>query len=222
MRDLGHPAFNLHKYRGLYVIGNHSGVCGVYSHMDFDRLRSILAVPFASLFLILLLCTLVVRRPQSVGIAMPLPKVRVNVVSQCYDDRMIVIRIKKDRKIWINETQVSSLELRDLLAKIFEGRGPMSDAYILPDPDLTFGDFVDAYSRVSGSAKDLPIGVVTPKLDYDLQQCSDHLPVLAGDWDHQPVCGLIWPDHRYQRSCLSSPAIPVVKVRPRSPIKPLH
>jgi hypothetical protein len=44
--------------------------------MDLNRLRALIAALLVSLFLILVLCTIGVRRPASVGILVPVTKIR--------------------------------------------------------------------------------------------------------------------------------------------------
>ena len=155
--------------------------------MDLDRLRSLLAVPLACLFLILVLCVFAVQKQPSVGMHLPLPKVRVHPDKDCdfLSDRNIVLQLHKDGSIFINETRVSQEELRSILVEIYETREERV-IYILPDSDISFGEFSDIYDKVASSINGLHIALSTRLLDRELKQCPEG-----------SSCGLDWPDHMY-------------------------
>jgi hypothetical protein len=85
--------------------------------MDLNRLRALLAAPMAALFLILLLSTFAVQRPASVGMYLPLPKVRTVPFKDCdfVSDRSIVAQLHKDGSTWINETRESPEKFGSML-----------------------------------------------------------------------------------------------------------
>lgn len=155
--------------------------------MDLDRLRSLLAVPMASLFLVLVLCVFGVQKPPSVGIHLPLPKVRVHPYKDCdfLSDRSIVLQLHKHGSTFINETRVSHEELRSILVEIYENREERV-IYILPDSDVSFWEFADIYNKVASSINGLHIVLSTKLLDGELHQCPEG-----------SSCGLDWPDHTY-------------------------
>ena len=155
--------------------------------MDLDRLRSLLAAPMAGLFLILALCTFVLLRPASRGIQIPLLKVRAHPYKDCdfLSDRNIVVQLHNDGSTWINETRVSAGELRPRLAEIYENRMEKV-IIILPEPEVSFGDFANMYNKVASSTSDLHIILRTRQLDKELLQCPEG-----------SSCGLEWPDHKY-------------------------
>jgi biopolymer transport protein ExbD len=154
--------------------------------MDLDRLRLLVAAPMAGLFLILSLCAFVMQRPASVGMWVPMLRVREIPDYDCPGvDRTIVVRLLKSGIIKINETDVLANELRARLAEIYENR----QEKILPvysDPEVSFGDFATFYANVVSSTSDLHIILRTRQLDAQLEQCSPY-----------SSCGLDWPDHSY-------------------------
>jgi biopolymer transport protein ExbD len=156
--------------------------------MDPNRFRSLLAVPLASLFLILVLCLFAVQRPPSVGMNLPLPRVRIDPISNCnfLSDRNIVVHLRKDGSIWINETQESPDELGHILTKIYENRDEKV-IYMLSDPDISYGEFANIYNKVASSTNDLYIVLSTRQLNKEFQKCPSGV-----------YCGLDWPDHTYQ------------------------
>ncbi len=156
--------------------------------MDLDRLRSLLAAPMAGLFLILALCTFAVQRPASMGIQIPLLKVRTHPYKDCdfLSDRNIVVQLHNDGSTWINETRVSAGELRPRLAEIYENR-MKKVIFVRPDPEVSFGNFADIYNEVASSTNDLHIILSTRQLDEELHKCPEG-----------SSCGLEWPDRTYE------------------------
>jgi len=165
--------------------------------MNLNSLRVLLAAPFASLFLVLSLCAFVVQRPVSMGVHFPMTRVRAISFNDCYDDRDIVVRIKGDGSTWINETPIRPEMLGPTMKIIMQNRSER-DTYVLTEPDVPYQRFVSAFDEISASASDLHVGVITPGLDRELQQCPPG-----------SVCGLDWPDHGYKHSCLEFPILPV-------------
>ena len=139
----------------------------------------------ASLFLVLSLCAFVVQRPPSVGMHVPLIKVRAVPCKDCdfLSDRSLVVRIHNDGNIWINETQVNYEKLGPLLTKIYENRAEKL-IYIVSDPDVPYGEFANIYSRVVSSDSDLHIVLVTSQIQAQVEQCP-----------FGSCCVLEWPDH---------------------------
>lgn len=154
--------------------------------MDLNRLRSFLAAPLAALFLILVLCVFAVQTPPSVGMHVPLPKVRTVPHNECESaDRWIVVQLHKDGSTWINENQVRADELGSELTEIYENRR-YKFIYMFSDPDVPFGQFANFYNIVLSSTKDLRIGLRTRRLEAQLQDC----PLGSS-------CGLEWSDHAF-------------------------
>jgi len=166
--------------------------------MDPFRLRSLIAPAMASLFLMLSLCAFVVQRPDSVGMHVPITKVRVHSYKDCdfLSDREIVIRLRKDGSTWINETRESPDKLRSVLAEIYDNREEKV-IYMLPDPDVSFQEFADIYNKAASSTSDLHIVLSTHRLDKELDQCPQG-----------SSCGLEWPDNTYE-PCVWSNIRPV-------------
>jgi biopolymer transport protein ExbD len=152
--------------------------------MDLNRLRSLLAVPLASLFLILVLCVFGVQRQPSVGTMVPLEHVRVVPHKGCdfVSDRNIVVQLRKDGSTWINETRLNGDKLRAELAQIFKYR-QQKYVYITSDPDVSFEEFANLYSTVDSSTSNIHVVLLTPKMRALIQQCPP-----GG------VCELIWHD----------------------------
>jgi len=173
--------------------------------MDPFRFRALIAPAMASLFLVLSLCAFVVQRPASVGKHVSLPQVRKFPFTD-YDcpflDRSIYIQLRKDGSYWINVTQVSHENLGHILTEIYENRAEKF-IYMVSDPDVSFGEFANFYSRVASSDSDLHIVLLTRQIQAQAEQCPF--------WT---CCCLEWPDHTKAPSVM----IPI----PPSVSKPLQ
>jgi biopolymer transport protein ExbD len=170
--------------------------------MDLNRLRSLLAAPLASLFLILVLCTFAaVQKPKSVGMYVPLPKVRSVPFNYCdfLSGRSIVVKLHKDGSYWINETRESPEKLGPRLTEIYGNRAERV-VYVLSDPDISFGEFADFYSTIASSTSDLHIVLRTRQFNGDILQCTQG-----------SECGLYWPSHGFSGQCFY-PGIQPVKI----------
>src|ERR1035438_3963718 len=155
--------------------------------MDPFCLRALVAPALASLFLIMSLLELGVLTPASVGLYIPVTTVRTVPFSECdfVSDRSIVVQLRKDGSIWINETPESSEKLGLTLAEIYEYRAEKV-IYMISDPDVPFGEFAKFYNTVNSSTSDLHIVWITRMLDKELRQCP------PGSY-----CELDWHGHTY-------------------------
>ena len=171
--------------------------------MDLNRLRLLVAAPMAGLFLVLSLCALVQQRPASVGIFIPMIRVRTIPDYDCPGvDRWIVVQLHKDGSYWINEEQVPANELRPRLTEIYENR-KYKLIYMFSDPDVSFGEFASFYNTVASSTSDLRIGLRTRQLQEQFEKC----PLESS-------CGLEWPDKTYI-PCVWRPTLPLPEPNPR-------
>jgi len=171
--------------------GNKSGRGGVYLGMTNDSLRSFLAVPLAAVFLILFLPLFVTGKQPSMGLRVPVAHVRTFPFAECNDDRSVWVLLAKNGGIRINETPVSRRELKLRISEIYENREEPNAIFMLVDPEVSYGDFVDVYNEVSSANRSLHVGLVTDGLMALLNACP------TGE-----ACGLDWPDHKYIPWCL--------------------
>ena len=154
--------------------------------MNLDRLGMLLAAPMASLFLVLSLCAFVLQRPVSVGMHVPITRVRISSTDECHGvDRQIVALLHKDGSTWLNEEHMRPDELHSELGDIFKN---LKYKYILmfADSDVSFGQFASFYDLVASSSTGLTVELRTRQLQSQLNEC----PLGSS-------CGLEWPDHTY-------------------------
>jgi biopolymer transport protein ExbD len=164
--------------------------------MDPLRLRVLLAAPLASLFLVLSLCTFVVRSPVAARIMVPLPVTRIVDLNECPDDRDIVVVITPDQ-LRINETPISLEDLRPLLRQIFENRVSVA-AFILVEPGVSFSRFADVYSEMQKSDERLSIGIISRGLEEQAEHAA-----------YGKAVRLVFRDHPEAELCAIAPVQPV-------------
>jgi len=165
--------------------------------MDLSWLRSLLAAPLVCLFMILVVCSLEMSQPHSVGIRVPIvqlpPQPQPEYVC---DGESITVWLAKDGTISINHySQISSRELTAKLAEIFEFRpGPL---YVFADHEAPYGQFADLMSKI------MSVKEIRPKLQIvlvsgQLRDEVEHYPTFVG------FCGLDnWESVRFRDSVLS-------------------
>jgi biopolymer transport protein ExbD len=171
--------------------------------MDPFHLRALIAPAMASLFLMLSLCAFVVQSPESVGMYVPVLRVLAIPGYDCpVLDRSIFVQLRKDGSNWINMTQVPANELRARLTEIYENRAEKF-IYMVSDPDVSYGEFANFYSRVASSDSDLRIVLLTRQIQAQAEQCS-----------FGSCCAIEWPDHDHSNiNNVMIPIPPVIKSR---------
>jgi biopolymer transport protein ExbD len=132
--------------------------------MDLNRLRQLVAAPLASVLMIMVLCTFVVRKPASSGIRIPLVRIHRNLYpGYTCDSRSIYLRYTADRKTWINEDEFPMSQLLPRLAEILENRAERV-AYIVVDSNLSYGQFMEFTDKIKGTVQDLHVIVISGEI----------------------------------------------------------
>jgi biopolymer transport protein ExbD len=117
------------------------------------------AAPTASVLLILA-AVLAVAGNTSMGLP-------VAVVSRsayppgtlCVEQRLIIVRIASDRRLYINSEPITRAELTGRLKQIFSTRAEPI-AFILGAPELNYGEVADVVARVRLAVRS--VGLLTP------------------------------------------------------------
>ncbi len=173
--------------------------------MTLSQIRLLVTPALASLFLILLVCALVVPHPASVGLSLPILRVRPIPIQDCSDaisDRDVVIKIRGDGSTWINETKLSPSVLRKTLTEIYEYR-QYKFVYMIVDPEVPYGAFADIYDKAASSTPGLHIGLLTRQFRNQVEQC----PLGSG-------CTVVWPHEPFNNDCKNAfPLLPVLRGR---------
>jgi biopolymer transport protein ExbD len=142
--------------------------------MDLNRLRTLVAAPVASLFLILLLCVLAVQRPVSAGFRVPMIRLHHDP-NEPYDcgGRAEFLRMTKDGKTWINSTEIPADQVTARVAALMADRAERV-VYVVVDSEVTYGQFAEFVDRISRGTADLHVVRVSGEVrkaferDHDL------------------------------------------------------
>lgn len=152
--------------------------------MNLSSLRTMLAPSLASLFLILCLCSWVLRSYPTAGIPIHLYALHPekNVSGEC-SARATVLWLTRDGRMWINDYEVAPADLTSRLEEILENRS-VRRAYVVADSGLSYGQFADYLNRIAR---------VQPKFDYvllsgDLRREVENGPTFEG------LCDISSPD----------------------------
>jgi biopolymer transport protein ExbD len=148
--------------------------------MNLNSLRVLLAAPFASLFLVLSLCAFVIQPPASTGFRIPMVRLHRNSQEGLVcDGRSEFVRLTKDGKIWINETELPMNQLRPTVTTLMENRAERV-IYVVVDSDVSYGQFADLLDKVEGTTADLHILVISGEnrrtLERGLDPCDYFYP----------------------------------------------
>jgi biopolymer transport protein ExbD len=155
----------------------------------------------AALFLILVLCVFGVQRSPSVGFHVQMPRVQKHANwLECEDDIPIVILLHKDGSIFIRQTEERPDDLAPIIAKIMDYRDSERAVYLMPDPDVSFGDLARIFSKITASTPNLHVFLVTNRVRALLGRNPP---------DGWGICDFEWPENGYKaESWYAAPAAP--------------
>ena len=132
--------------------------------MNLNSLRTMLAAPFASLFLVLTLCSFVVQYPASTGFRIPMIRLHHDPKepTDC-GGRVEFARLTRDGRMWINDDEFSADRLAPAIADLMENRAERV-VYVVADSDLSYGQFTNFMDKVAGSTADLHVVLVSGQI----------------------------------------------------------
>lgn len=121
---------------------------------------------FASLFLVLSPCAILIGTQKSAGMQIPMLRAR-NPQSEkwvdCGETRIIVVTLNSAGELKINQDSIGWNELSSRIGSIMRFRAQHS-IYVLADPEVSYQQFVTLADRIAGSASNIQIGLLTTKL----------------------------------------------------------
>lgn len=155
--------------------------------MDLNRLRSLLAAPMASLFLMLSLCVFVVQRPGSTGTRIPMIRLHHDPLepTDC-GGRTEFVRLTKDGKTWINEAEITPDRLAATVSYLMENRAERV-VYVVVDSDLTYGQFAEFLATVENATTDLRVVVVSGE-------------ILRAFKENHDLCDFVYPANEFSNA----------------------
>jgi biopolymer transport protein ExbD len=163
--------------------------------MVFDRLRTLLAPALASLFLILVLCAIGAHRPASVGFRIPIILIHHHPQepTDC-EGRAVFLRLTKDGRTWINDTELPESQLASEVAEVMENRAERV-VYVVVDSELPYGQFAQFLDKIAGATTDLHLVVVSGEIRRAFEKNHD-------------LCDFVYPGKEFTVNGMrTSPAI---------------
>jgi len=110
------------------------------------------------------LCAVLNLKPISVGMRIPVVRIHrdPNRGFSC-DNRAVFLRLTRDGRTWINETEIPAGQFVPAVAEIMENRAERV-AYIVVDSDLSYGQFAQFADKVAGAAAGLHVVVLSGEI----------------------------------------------------------
>lgn len=164
---------------------NNYRTAGVQINVALERFSTLMVLPLASLFLILLACDLAVQQPASMGIRMPLLRLQQSRQDISCDGRWVFVELLGDGKAMVNSEPRPIENLSAIVGQLMESRAERV-VYLIPSRDITFSRFIGTLNALQKSAPGIHVGVLSGKLrdEYILQRM--YLP-----------CDIVWPANEF-------------------------
>jgi biopolymer transport protein TolR len=124
---------------------------------DNGLMSDINVTPFVDVMLVLLIIFMVTAPMLVQGLDVALPQVTTKALETKEEHLMITVR--KDNLIFINDFEVSLDTLQDKLAKIIQARAS-ADVYLKADKDVSYGLVAQVMARIKDAGVD-KLGMVT-------------------------------------------------------------
>jgi biopolymer transport protein TolR len=124
---------------------------------DNGLMSDINVTPFVDVMLVLLIIFMVTAPMLVQGLDVALPQVTTKALETKEEHLMVTVR--KDNLIFINDFEVSLDTLQDKLAKIVQGRAS-ADVYLKADKDVSYGLVAQVMARIKEAGVD-KLGMVT-------------------------------------------------------------
>ena len=120
-----------------------------------------MAAPMVCLFAILILCFFIVQRPASTGIRIPMMRTRAQPLSNC-EFNGFTVYLRSDGNIGGGDRD-SEVSQYTILSRIKEARDNIQDdtIFVIADPDVPYGQFVDLIAKIHDVAPADHIAAVT-------------------------------------------------------------
>jgi biopolymer transport protein ExbD len=98
--------------------------------------------------------------------------------------RVEFVKLTKDGRTWINDTEVSSNRLAPTISALMENRAERI-VYVVGDSDLSYGQFVEFLGKVKNATTDLHVVVVSGE-------------ILRAFEENHDLCDFVYPEKEFR------------------------
>jgi biopolymer transport protein TolR len=130
---------------------------GSRSNDDRNVMSQINVTPFVDVMLVLLIIFMVTAPMMQQGVQVNLPKADTKAMTP--QEVTVVVSIEKNGKLFINDTETPTTELRSRLSGIFATRAK-KEVFLKADKDVPYGEVVQAMAEIKGAGIER-LGMVT-------------------------------------------------------------
>jgi len=154
---------------------------GYAARRKYSPMAEINVTPMVDVMLVLLVIFMVTAPLLTVGVPVDLPKTKAAAMNN--DDKPLVVSVKKDGTIFLQDTQIEMDSLGPRLAAITANK-PDTTVYVRADKDINYGVFAQVLAELQAN------GITKIGLVNDSKDTSTSTPAgdakATGDSTQQP------------------------------------
>ena len=160
-------------------LGHGRAVRGYASRRKYSPMADINVTPMVDVMLVLLVIFMITAPLLTVGVPVDLPKTKAAAMNN--DDKPLVVSVKKDGSIYLQETEIDMDSLGPRLAAIIANK-PDTIVYVRADKDINYGIFAEVLGELQSN------GITKIGLVNDSKDASEpaSAPKASGDSTQKP------------------------------------
>jgi biopolymer transport protein TolR len=122
-----------------------------------STMSQINVTPFVDVMLVLLIIFMVTAPMMQQGVQVNLPKADTKALAP--QEETVIVTLERSGKIFINKTEVPTIELRNRLTSMFANR-TKKEVFLKADKDVAYGEVVKTMAEIKGAGIER-LGMVT-------------------------------------------------------------
>jgi len=142
-------------------LGHGRAARGYSARRKYSPMADINVTPMVDVMLVLLVIFMVTAPLLTVGVPVDLPKTKAAAMNN--DDKPLVVSVKKDGTIFLQDTQIEMDSLGPRLAAITASK-PDTTVYVRADKDINYGVFAEVLAELQSNGI-TKIGLVNDSKD---------------------------------------------------------
>ena len=121
---------------------------GYAARRRYAPMSEINVTPMVDVMLVLLVIFMVTAPLLTVGVPVDLPKTKAAAMNN--DDKPLVVSVKKDGTLWLQDTEIEIDSLGPRLAAIIANK-PDTTVYVRADKDINYGLFAEVLAELQSN-----------------------------------------------------------------------